>query len=332
MKSGVAMMACAAMRLRAEGKRPAGDVVLCFVADEEAGGDDGARYLVEEHAHLFGGCRYALGEFGGFPLYLNNRKFYPIQVAEKIACALRLTFSGPGGHGSMPVRGGAMARLGRALAALDRVRTPVHITPAARTMIAGLAAHSSFPTNLLLRQLLAPRLSGLLLRAMGARAQMIEPVLRNAVNPTIVRGGAKINVIPSQVTLDLDVRLLPGFDPQQAVDEVRAIVGHDVGIEVLESGPPLPAEPDLSLFPLLAGVLKNLDPSGLPIPYLTPGATDARHFNQLGIQSYGFTPMNLPPDFQFVQAMHGADERIPVDALHFGTQAIYKVLCRYGHV
>jgi acetylornithine deacetylase/succinyl-diaminopimelate desuccinylase-like protein len=330
MKSGLAMMACAAMRLRAEGKRPAGDVVICFVADEEAGGDDGARYLVEEHAYLFDGCAYALGEFGGFPLYLNGRKFYPIQVAEKMACALRLTFTGPAGHGSMPVRGGTMARLGRALTALDRVRTPIHVPPAARMMIAGFAAHSRFPTNLLLRQLVHPRLSSLLLSAMGARVQMIEAVLRNTVNATIVRGGTKVNVIPSQIALDLDVRLLPGFVPEQAVNEVRTIVGEKVAIEVLSSGPPLPAEPDLAQFPLLAGVLEDLDPGGVPIPYINPGATDARHFNQLGIQSYGFTPMNLPPDFEFVQAMHGADERVPVDAVHFGTRAIYDVLCRYG--
>jgi acetylornithine deacetylase/succinyl-diaminopimelate desuccinylase-like protein len=85
-------------------------------------------------------------------------------------------------------------------------------------------------------------------------------------------------------------------------------------------------------FPLLAGVLQDLDPEGLPLPYMIPATTDARYFHQLGIQNYGFTPMNLPPDFSFVQVVHGADERIPVEAMQFGTTAVYHVLRRYGRI
>jgi len=197
-------------------------------------------------------------------------------------------------------------------------------------MIAGLADGSRPPISLLLRQLLNPRLSARLLKAMGPQGQLLEPVLRNTISPTMLRSGSKINVIPSLVTLEMDTRMLPGFVPEQMVQEVRAIVGPEVEIEVLRSGPSLPAQPDLSQLPLLAGVLRDLDPDGIPVPYMAPGTTDARHFNQLGIQTYGFTPMNLPPDFQFIQTVHGTDERVPIDAVHFGTQAIYDVLCRYG--
>jgi acetylornithine deacetylase/succinyl-diaminopimelate desuccinylase-like protein len=332
MKSGVAMMVCAILRLKAEGKLPSGDVTLCLLADEEAKGTYGARYLVEEQAHLFDGCTYGLGEFGGFSFSLGGAKFYPIQIAEKIPCDLRLTLSGPAGHGSMPVRGGAMARLGQVLTDLDRKRTPIHITPSARAMISGLAEGSRPLTRLVLRQLLNPRLADLLLRTVGARLRIVEPLLRNTISPTIVRGGHKINVIPNRVTLDLDTRLLPGLGPEQMVQEVQEIVGSDVEIEVLCAGPPCPLEPDLSQFPLLAGVLQDLDPEAVPVPYVLPATTDARFFNQLGIQTYGFTPMNLPPDFGFTSTVHAADERIPVSAMQFGTQAVYDVLCRYGHV
>lgn len=329
-KSGVAMMVCAALRLKAEGKVPAGDVVLCLLADEEVSGEYGARYLVEEHAHLFDGCAYSLGEFGGFPLRLGGVKFYPIQVAEKMPCVLRLAVSGPGGHGSMPVRGGAMARLGRVLTDLDRKRTPIHVTPTVEAMLSALAWASRPATGLILRQLLNPRLADLLLRAMGERLRIMEPLLRNTISPTIVRGGNKVNVIPSQIGLDLDTRLLPGFTPAHMVEEVRALVGPDVEIEVLQAGLPLPAQPDLAQFPLLAGVLQELDPEGVPLPYMIPATTDARFFSQLGIQNYGFTPMDLPPDFVFTRVIHAADERIPVEAMHFGTTAMYKVLRRYG--
>jgi len=331
MKSGVAMMVCAMLRLKAERVRPAGDVTLCLLADEEAGGEYGAGYLVSEQAHLFEGCRYSMGEFGGFPLHIGGTKFYPIQISEKVPCTLRLTLTGPGGHGSMPVRGGAMARLGQVLTALDRKRTPIHVTPIAKSMIAGLADGVQTPIRQVLRLLLNPRLAGLALRAMGARLGIVEPLLRNTISPNVVRGGTKINVIPAGITLDLDTRLLPGFGPEQMVQEVREIVGPDIEIEVLRCGPPLPPTPDLSQFPLLAGVLRELDPDGQPLPYMIPATTDARFFSQLGIQNYGFTPMNLPPDFKFTQLVHAADERIPVDAMQFGTTAIYNALCRYGH-
>jgi acetylornithine deacetylase/succinyl-diaminopimelate desuccinylase-like protein len=198
-------------------------------------------------------------------------------------------------------------------------------------MIAGLADGAPPPIRQILRLLLHPRLAGLALRVMGRRLELVDPLLRNTISPTIVRGGVKINVIPSQVTLDLDTRLLPGFGPKQMVHEVQAIVGPDVEIAVLGCGPPLPSTPDMSQFPLLSGVLRELDPDGRPIPYIIPATTDARFFSQLGIQNYGFTPMNLPPDFKFTQFVHAADERIPVDAMQFGTTAMYNVLCRYGH-
>jgi acetylornithine deacetylase/succinyl-diaminopimelate desuccinylase-like protein len=225
-----------------------------------------------------------------------------------------------------------MARLGVLLTDLDRKRTPIHVTPAARAMIEGFARASRPPTSLILRLLLKPRLADGLIRAMGPRVGMLESVLRNTISPTLVRGGAKVNVIPSEITLDLDTRLLPGCAPEQMVQEVRDIVGSDVQIEVLRHGPPLPETPNLEQFPLLASVLTELDPDGIPLPYMAPGTTDARHFNRLGIQSYGFTPMNLPEDFAFTQLVHGVDERIPVEAMHFGTMAMHEVLRRYGRV
>ena len=140
MKGGIAMMLAAFLRAKAEGLTPPGDVLLLVLSDEEAGGDYGARFLVEEHAGLFDGVRYALGEFGGFPLYVGGRRFYPIQVAEKQRCFLRAVVRGPGGHGALPMRGGAMAKLARLLKRLDRRRLPVHVTPVARRFLETMAA------------------------------------------------------------------------------------------------------------------------------------------------------------------------------------------------
>jgi acetylornithine deacetylase/succinyl-diaminopimelate desuccinylase-like protein len=328
MKGGGAMMLAAFLRAKAEGLSTSGDVVLAILSDEEGGGDYGAKYLVENHPEQFKDIRYALGEFGGSRFYFGRKKLYPIMVAEKQICWMQAHVRGPGGHGAFPMRGGAMAKLARVLQQLDRRRLPVHITPAARQMIEGMASSLSFPQNLLLRQLLNPRLNDLILRLLGAKGQGLQPLFRNTVNATIVRGGDKINVIPSEIALELDGRLLPGFRPDDMIAELRRLIGDDVELEVLrhDSGP---AEPDMGFFDTLAGILREVDPGALPVPMFIPGVTDGRFFSQLGIQTYGFTPMNLPRGLELLQKAHAADECIPVEALDFGANAIYKALQRY---
>ncbi|HEV3378253.1 MAG TPA: M20/M25/M40 family metallo-hydrolase [Thermoleophilaceae bacterium] len=329
MKGGVAMFVAAVLRAAATGLPLAGDVVLALVSDEEAGGDVGAAHLVRERPDLLAGVRYALGEFGGFSLDLGGRRFYPIQVAEKQPCWLRATVRGPSGHGALPMRGGAIARLAELLRVLDRRRLPVHVTSVARWMIERVAAELPAPSGALLRRLLNPRLTDRILDVMGERGRVFDPLLHHTVNATIVRGGDKINVIPAEATVELDGRLLPGFGAADLVAELRSLLGPAVELEVLrhEQGPP---EPDLGLYDLLAGVLREADPSGTPVPLLLAAFTDARHFSRLGIQTYGFMPMQLPSEMRFMDLIHAADERLPVDAVRFGTDAVFNVLERYG--
>ncbi len=334
MKGGVAMLLSAFLRARAEGLRPAGDIVLAILSDEEANGDDGARFLVERHAGLFDGIRYAIGEFGGFTMPVGGRTFYPIQVAEKEICWVRATIRGPGGHGALPMRGGAMAGLGRILRTMDRRYLPVRVTPVVRQMIEAIAGALRPPSSWILRSLLDPRRADGALALMGERGRTFSPLLRNTVNATIVRGGEKLNVIPSEITLDMDGRLLPGCGPDDLIAELRSILGAGVAlIEVVEMGvvrhDPGPASPDMGMFDLLSGILRDEDPDGIPVPYLMPGATDGRFFARLGIQTYGFLPMRLPEGMNFSRLVHAADERIPVEAVEFGARAILEALRRF---
>ncbi len=329
MKGGVAMMLASFLRAKAEGLTPAGDVVLALLSDEEGFGNLGAKYLVESHPELFKDIRYALGEFGGFTFYVGKQRFYPIQVAEKQACLMKVYLRGPGGHGALPLRGGAMAKLGNLLQQLDKRRLPVHVTPVARQMIQTTASGLPFPANLILRQLLNPRLTDRVLDSLGTRGQAFDPVLHNTVNATIVHGGKNINVIPSEIVLHIDGRLLPGYTPDDVMAELRQLSRTELEFELLRYDP-FPAEPDMGLFPTLAGILREADPQGLPMPMLMPAISDARLFSRLGIQTYGFLPMKLPAGFNMMQLIHAADERIPVEAVNFGTEAIYKVLQRFG--
>ena len=327
MKGGVAMMLAACLRAKAEGTALPGDVILAILSDEEAGGELGAKYLVENHKELFEGVRYALGEFGGFTMHIAGQKFYPIQVVEKQVCWMRAIVRGPGGHGSLPMRGGTTAKLGKLLQQLDLHRLPVHITSVLRQMLETMA--SALPTSVasFLHQLLDPTLTDKVLDQLGPQGQLFDPILHNTVNVTMVHGGNKINVIPSEIVIDMDGRLLPGYTSSDMLTELRQIVGEEVELEVIRYTPS-PAEPDMGLFDTLAGILREADPDGIPVPLLMPAVTDGHHFSQLGIQTYGFLPMLLPEGFQFLQTIHAADERIPVEAMEFGTNAIYEALRR----
>jgi acetylornithine deacetylase/succinyl-diaminopimelate desuccinylase-like protein len=328
MKSGIAMMLSAVIRARAENLIPAGDIVLAMLCDEEAGGDYGAKYLVKNHSDQFSGIKYALGEFGGFTRPVGPKRFYPIQIAEKQTCWIKATARGPGGHGAQPMRGGSMSKLADLLQQLDKRRLPVRITPVARQMIEITAANMAFPKNLILRRLLNPVLTDIILNLLGDLGESFDPLLHNTVNATIVRGGDKINVIPSAVSVELDGRLLPGLSPEDMIKDLSRIIGDEVELEMIKYEPG-PAEPDMGLFGQLASVLQDADPGAIPLPLLLPAFTDARIFSRLGIQTYGFTPMKLPPDFNFFKTIHAADERIPKDAVAFGADAIYELLTRY---
>jgi acetylornithine deacetylase/succinyl-diaminopimelate desuccinylase-like protein len=330
MKGGVTMMLAAFMRAKASGLEPPGDVILCMLSDEEAGGGAGARFLVEDHPELFEGVEYAIGEFGGFTIDAGGRRFAPIMVAEKQGLWARATLRGPSGHGSLPIRGSATGQLGRMLDRLDRRRLPVHITPVVRRMIETMAGDLPPQLALPLRGLLVPRLTDRILDVMGERAKLFNPVLHNTVSVTGIAGGASNNVIPGEVTATLDCRLLPGCTEDDVFDEIRTVTGIDDLELESRTRDGSETEPDLALFDTLAGILSELDSSITPVPMLLPAITDGRHFARLGIQTYGFLPMQLPEEMSFMDLIHAPDERLPVEAVEYGTEAIGRLLERFG--
>lgn len=331
MKGAVSMMMSAVIEAHQAKLALPGDVILCLLADEEAGGDFGAKFLVEEHPTLFKGVRYALGEAGGFSIRIAGKTFYPIMVAEKQVCWTKFILRGPAGHGSMIHEGGTMAQLGVILNKLDMNRLPAHITPSVRMMFEKISEALSFPANILVKGLLNPRLTGKLIRVLGDSGKLFEPLFYNTVNATIVRGGDKVNVIPCEIKLELDGRLLPGFTPDHMVKELKSLLGEHFEIEIVRHDP-CPPEPDMGMYDTLVGILKEKDPDGYPVPFVMTGVTDARFFSKLGIQTYGFTPMKLSPEFKFANLAHAANERIPVDTLQWGTEAILDAMKSFGNV
>ncbi|HEY8633569.1 MAG TPA: M20/M25/M40 family metallo-hydrolase [Candidatus Dormibacteraeota bacterium] len=327
MKGGVAMMVSALLDAHARGGAP-GDLVLTALADEEAGGNQGAKWLVEKHPELFSGIKHAIGESGGVVQHIGGKRFYPIMVSEKRGCQVLATLRGPGGHGSIPASGGAMARVAALLTTLDTARLPVHLTPPVKLLLEGMRDALDEPWKGRMAALLDPTLAGAALNELGPMGRNLDAALHNTVNATMISGGVKINVIPSEVQVQLDGRLLPGFGPEDMLRELREVLGPDPELEVQLVGPVQP-EIDLSQLDLFASVLREADPGCIPLPYLVTGGTDARHFAKLGIRTYGFLPLNNPADFNGATTIHAADERVPISALEFGARCVFEAVMRY---
>ena len=221
-----------------------------------------------------------------------------------------------------------MSRLARYLHSLEH-RLPVHVTEVAREQIRSTAEGLPTPLKQTVMQLLVPSLTDSILDTLGSQVRMFDPILHNTAVVTAIHGGESYNMVPSKVCITLDVRLLPDFTPEQAISELKALGGKDIEYETIIylPGPP---QPDMALYETLATILRESDPGGTPTPMLFPAVTDARIFSRLGIQTYGFTPLNLPPELNFEQLFHAADERVPVSALKFGAEALYTLLRRFG--
>ncbi|MFB6220061.1 MAG: M20/M25/M40 family metallo-hydrolase [Halolamina sp.] len=332
MKDGVAMMVTALLRMAESDERPAGDILFLALSDEEAGGGVGAGYVVENYPEKFADVEYALGEFGGFPMRIDGTQFYPIQVAEKRVCWLECTITGEGGHASRTKRDGTMNTLGTVLTRLTENRLPVRITPPAREFIEALAAESEPERAEQLRGLLDPDRTDEILDELGPAAERLDPMLHNTASPTVVDGGGKVNVHPSEITLQLDGRILPGVSAEEFIAEVEDIVGdlEGVSFDVTSYSERDAGDIDMGLFDLLADAIEQRHPDAVPVPFMLTGATDGRFFEDLGIQPYGYTPLKLPESFEFMSLVHAADERVPEEAVEFGAATLTDVLRRYG--
>lgn len=317
MKDFDAMLLSVVRERQRAGRVPERPVVLCFTADEEAGGHQGAQLLVEDHADWFEGCTEAVGEVGGFSTTIRGRRLYLVEAAEKGMAWMRLTARGRAGHGSMINDDNAVTRLAAAVARIGAHEWPVRLTPTMRTLLAAvgdLAGVEPTPEN-------APAL----VEEFGGAARMLGAVLRNSTNPTMLDAGYKVNVIPTEASAHVDGRFLPGFE-DEFFTTLAELTGEGVEIEYVSKQPPWEMPYDGALVDAMTRSLLAEDPEAIVAPYLMSGGTDAKHFTKLGMRSYGFAPLRLPEDLDFTALFHGVDERVPVDALEFGTRVMDRFL------
>ena len=294
--------------------QPTRDIVLAFFADEEAGMTFGSRWMTAEHPEVFAGCTEAISEVGGFSVTVaGGKRLYFIEAAQKGIHWMKLTALGRAGHGSMMNEENALTALSEAVSKIGKHQWPQRYTKTVKILFQKIAEATGQPFN--------PDDLRPLLKEIGPTERMIGATLQNTANPTMLEAGYKANVIPGSASAVIDGRFLPGFE-DELNETIRSIIGPDISIETISRDIALEVDFEGDLVEAMCDAILKFDPEAIPVPYLMSGGTDNKALSELGIVGYGFSPLQLPADLDFMALFHGVDERVPVAGLHFGVNVL----------
>ncbi|MCL4504601.1 MAG: M20/M25/M40 family metallo-hydrolase [Chloroflexi bacterium] len=312
------------------------DIILAATADEETDTDQGIGPLIVRHPDLLR-AQYGLSEFGGYTMYASGKCFYPIQAAEKGTVWMHMSATGRPGHASVPHDDNAVVHLTRAVDKLSRARLPMHVSPIARAYMSGLADGLGGAQGAGIRALLSSTdekgspLMERVIRDPGLAGEL-RAITHNTVTPTGLYAGQKTNVIPSSASAVLDCRTVPGFGGAEMIHELKRALGSAgsmISFEIDSESPPIEFTTNTPLYRIISQTLKHHDPYGIPIPAMLTGATDAKHMAKLGTICYGFSPMKFKPGEHFSDMVHGHNERVSIESLAWGVQALYDVVSHF---
>jgi acetylornithine deacetylase/succinyl-diaminopimelate desuccinylase-like protein len=318
MKNMDAMILAIVRQWSRTGYQPERDIVLAFFADEEAGSSYGSRYMTSAHPEVFAGCTEAVSEVGGFSVTVTGgKRLYFIEAAQKGIHWIKITAHGRAGHGSMMNDENAITAITEAVAKIGRYQWPQRYTKTVKILFEKIAQVSGKPLNL---DDLRP-----LLVEIGPAARMVGATLQNTANPTMLEAGYKENVIPASASAVIDGRFLPGYEDELNAT-IQSIIGPEIEIETITRDIALEVDFEGDLVEAMCAAIVAHDPEGIPVPYLMSGGTDNKALSELGIIGYGFSPLRLPADLDFLSLFHGVDERVPIAGLHFGVHVLKEFL------
>ena len=300
------------------GVRPRRDIIVTFFSDEEAGSVHGSHWIADNRPELFEGATQAVGEVGGFSVTVrDDLRLYPIQTAEKGIRWLRLKATERAGHGSMIHDDNAVTELCDAVARIGRYEWPRRRTKTVDRFLADIGeAYGIDFESADMDQVRA---------TLGRFAALVGATMQNTANPTMLDAGYKQNVIPDKAYANIDGRVLPGYEDEFEAT-IRDLVGDRIEIEMINSDIALEAPFDTPMVDLMASVLRKEDPGAQPVPYMISGGTDAKALSGLGIDCYGFSPLQMPADVDYWSLFHGVDERVSIDGLKFGVRVLDQFL------
>lgn len=318
MKNMDAMILAIVRKWARTGYKPPRDIVLAFFADEEAGMTFGSRWMAAQHPEVFAGCTEAISEVGGFSVTVaDGKRLYFVEAAQKGIHWMKLTAQGRAGHGSMMNDENAITSLTEAVAKIGRYEWPQRYTKTVKILFSKIAQATGKKYD---ESDLRPLLSEI-----GPTARMIGATLQNTANPTMLEAGYKANVIPGSASAVIDGRFLPGYE-DELNKTIKEIIGPDISIETISRDIALEIDFEGDLVEAMCNAITTFDPEGIPVPYLMSGGTDNKALSELGIVGYGFSPLQLPADLDFMALFHGVDERVPISGLEFGVKVLENFL------
>jgi len=318
MKNMDAMILAIVRKWARTGYKPPRDIVLAFFADEEAGMTFGSRWMAAQHPEVFVGCSEAISEVGGFSVTVaDGKRLYFVEAAQKGIHWMKLTAQGRAGHGSMMNDENAITSLAEAVAKIGRYEWPQRYTKTVKILFSKIAQATGKKYD---ESDLRPLLSEI-----GPTARMIGATLQNTANPTMLEAGYKANVIPGSASAVIDGRFLPGYE-DELNKTIKEIIGPDISVETISRDIALEIDFEGDLVEAMCNAITTFDPEGIPVPYLMSGGTDNKALSELGIVGYGFSPLQLPADLDFMALFHGVDERVPISGLEFGVKVLENFL------
>ena len=306
------------LTLKRAGAKLQRPVRLMAVADEEAGSVYGAEWLAREHPELLDAA-FVLNEGGyGATSYLGaERPLFGVSMAEKSPLWLTLTGSGRPGHGSAPHSDNVLDRMVRAMQRVQAWQRPYVMTEPVKDALRVAHAEGYVDMN--------PDKSSA--EAIAHRHRSLQTILTNTISATGLHAGMKHNVIPATATATLDCRLVPGYEHERFIAEVRKVIDDEkVHIETTFASESPTTSGDTELYAAIASVCSEAMPEAALLPRVTAGFTDSRTFRRRGVPAYGFVPMLLAPDEQ--AGMHGNDERISLANIRLGCEVLFRVVER----
>ncbi len=331
MKQMVAMELMTLLALQRERITLKRDVIFMATADEETGGRMGAGFVATQHPELIR-AEYAINEGGASCIELDGKFFFVCSTAEKGSCRVTLRGRGEPGHASQPNQNNAILPLAQALVKLIEQRLPLCVTKTARAQVQAMARGVGTQLAGQLLQLLDPETHARALQDLPLAPPVkrrLAAALHNTATPTILRAGAKINVIPAEAKCEVDCRVLPGATADSLRAEIRGVIGDQVELELGPFVQPLERDPESPLFDTIRQVIIQHEPGGMLIPGLITGGTDAKRVSPLGIKVYGFVPMRYEGPTMTGLA-HNHNERVSLANLQFGTRVLYDVVKRFS--
>jgi acetylornithine deacetylase/succinyl-diaminopimelate desuccinylase-like protein len=283
-------------------------------------------YLVDRHPDLIR-AEWALSEGAGTTMYIGGKPVYDIRTAEKGTYRFKLRAHGPPGHGSKPVPGTAVDRVARAVVALSSTPLPFRVTQTAARFFETITTLLDLPRPL--RKLDEESLRRVVKVLPPDMGYYLSAITHDTAVPTGLRGGQKINVIPSEAEAWVDGRYLPGGTAERFLDEVRAVVGDGYEIEPVDITAPLESRTGGPLWDTIVSVMRRRAPDAAIVPVMLAGATDAKHVERLGTRCLGFGPLYVPPEFPAERLVHGHDERVPVEGYLWGLDTLLDIVVQF---